>query len=167
MRTDGFKALGVGLLTVGDNKEAKEVLPPSGYVAQDNVKSQELFNQTLRAVTSEYGVLEIDFANPKAISDGWNVPLAVKNIGSQTVRVLGLLLNDRPYQALKAKVNLGTSQVVFPLEIIPSAERKLDLFIPFDSSFERNASIQIDVPVDDGLEKGFSVYLSNPGAKTN
>lgn len=33
-------------------------------------------------------------------------------------------------------------------------------FIPRDSSLEKNASLQIDLPVEDGIEKRFSVYLS-------
>jgi len=159
LKTNGFRSLGIGLITVSEAGEPREAVAPSGYMEQDNVKSQELYNQALRAVTSEYGVLEIDYASATSTSKGWKVPIAMKNIGSQPVKVLGILLAGKSYEAYQCQFEPEAIQRSIPFEVPVNSEREVTLLIPKNTSLE-NKSLQIDLPIEDGIEKGFSVYLS-------
>jgi len=160
LKTTGFGSLGIGLITVSKAGEAKEILTPSGYVAHDNVKSQELYNQAFRAVTSEYGVLEIDYASATPTVEGWKVPIAMKNVGSQPVKVLGILLNGKPYEVYHCLFEPEEILRSVPFEVPANSENKITLLIPKNTSL-MNKSLRIDVSIDDGVEKGFSVYLSS------
>jgi len=160
LKTNGLRSLGIGLITVNESGEAKEVVEPSGYMRQDDVKSQELYNQALRAVTSEYGVLEVGYASATSTSEGWKVPIAIKNIGSQPVKVLGILLNGKSYEAYHCRFEPEAIQQSIPFEVAVNSERKVTLVIPRNASLEKK-SLQIDLPTEDGIEKGFSVYLSS------
>jgi len=159
LKTNGFKMLGIGLITVNNTGEAREVVAVSGYAEQDSVKSQELYNQALRAVTSEYGVLEVDYANAMPTGEGWKVPIVMNNIGSQPVKVLGILLDRKSYEAYHCRFEPEVFQRSIPFEVPVNSERKITLLIPKNTSLE-NKSLQIDLPIEDGIEKGFSVYLS-------
>jgi len=159
MKTSAFKALGLGLIIVDGQGNAKELVAPSGYMEQDNVKSQELYNQALRAVTSEYGVLDVDYARATLTDEGWRIPIAMKNIGSQAVKVLGVLLNGKPFQAYDCQLEPDAIHSI-PFEVPADSERRLSLFIPKNAPVEKGKSVEIDFPVEDGIEKGPSVYLS-------
>ena len=160
LKTNGFRSLGIGLITVNEAGEAKEVVAPSGYMEKDNVKSQELYNQAFRAVTSEYGVLEVGYASATSTSEGWKIPIAIKNIGSQPVKVLGILLNGKSYEAYHSQFEPEAIQRSIPFGVAVNSERKFTLFIPKNTALE-NKSMQIDLPIEDGIERGFSVYLSS------
>jgi hypothetical protein len=155
LKTDALKLLGIGLITVNEKGEVHEVIPSSGYIPQDSAKSQELYSQALRAVASEYGLLEISYASATAVPEGWQIPLAMKNIGAQQIKVLNVLIDGKPYETYNCHVEPKP-----PLEIAPSSEHKISLLVPRDRTFEKGKSIQIDLQVEDGVEKGFSVYLS-------
>jgi len=159
LKADALKLLGIGLITVNEKGEANEVIPPSGYIPQDSAKSQELYSQALRAVASEYGLLEISYANATLTLEGWQIPLTMKNIGAQQIKVLNILIDGKPYLLYKCHVKPEPVLPSAPLQIAPSSERKLSLSIPRDPALEEK-SIQIDLQVEDGVEKGFSVYLS-------
>lgn len=160
LKTDALKLLGIGLITVNEKGEAHEIVPPSGYIPQDDAKSRELYNQALRAVVSEYGLLEISYANANPIPEGWQIPLAMKNIGTQQVKVLNVLIDGKPYATYDCRVEPEFLLPSNPLEIAPSSEHKISLSVPRGPAFEKGKSIQIDLQVEDGVEKGFSVYLS-------
>jgi len=78
----------------------------------------------------------------------------MKNIDSQTTRALGVLINGKPYQAYGCRLDetVLASMRTFPLEIVAGSEHKVDLVIPKGASVERNSSLQIDLPVEDGIE---------------
>jgi hypothetical protein len=156
LKTSAFKALGIGLIVVAEQGSAKELVAPSGYIEQDNVKSQELYNQALRAAISQYGILEVDYPRATPTDEGWKIPIAMKNIGSQTVRVLGVLLSGKPYEAYSCQLQ----PVRPPFEVPADSEYTISLFIPKTAPLEKGKSVEIDFPVEDGIEKGASVYLS-------
>jgi len=158
LKADALKLLGIGLLTVNDKGEVHEVIPPSGYAQQDSTKSQELYNQALRAVVSEYGLLEISYANATPTREGWQIPLGMKNTGTQQIKVLNILIDGKPYSMRGCRVEPESVLPSNPLEIGPGSEREISLWVPRSQAFE-GKSIQIDLQVEDGLEKGFSVYL--------
>jgi len=158
LKTNGFKSLGIGLITTNEKGEARELVSPSGYLEQDVIKSQELYNQALRAVTSEYGVLEVGYSSATSTDEGWEVPITMKNIGSQPVKVLGILLNGKPYEAYHCKLKPEAIRQSIPFEVAVNSERKVALLIPKNASLE-GTSLQLDIPIEDGIEKGFSVYL--------
>jgi len=159
LKADALRLLGIGLITVNEKGEAHEVISPSGYMPQDSVKSQELYSQALRAVASEYGLLEISYASATPISEGWQIPLTMKNIGAELIKVLDILIDGKPYLAYNCRVEPETT-LPLPFEIAPTSEHKLSLWVPRSPTFEKGKSIQIDLQVEDGVEKGFSVYLS-------
>jgi len=158
LKTDALKLLGIGLILVSEKGEAHEVIPPSGYVPQDSAKSQELYSQALRAVASEYGLLEVSYASATSVPEGWQVPLIMKNIGAQQINVLNILIDSKPFTMYNCSVQPEPLLPSAPLQIAPNYERKLSLLIPKSPAFEKK-SIQIDLQVEDGVEKGFSVYL--------
>jgi hypothetical protein len=160
LKADALKLLGIGLITVNEKGEAHEAIPPSGYVQQDSAKSQELYNQSLRAVVSEYGVLEVSYASATPVHEGWQIPLEMKNIGTQQIKVLNVLINGKPYTTSNCRMEPVSVLPSSPLEIVPGSEYKLRLWVPKTATFEKTRSIQIDLQVEDGVEKGFSVYLS-------
>jgi len=160
LKADALKLLGIGLITVNEKGEGYEVIPPSGYIPQDSAKSQELYSQALRAVASEYGLLEISYASPTPIPEGWQIPLPVKNIGAQQIKVLNILIDGKPYATCNCRLEPESLSPSVPLEIAPNSEHEFNLSVPRSPTFEKGKSIQIDLQVEDGIEKGFSVYLS-------
>jgi len=159
LKTEGFKLLGIGLITVCDKGETKEVISPSGYTQQDVTKSQELYNQALRAVTSEFGVLEVSYANAIPTLQGWQIPLAMKNVGLEPIKVVNILMDGKPYSTYNCYIEPTTVSPSAPLEIAANSERKLSLSVPRGPLFEKGKWIQIDFQVEDGIEKGFSISL--------
>ena len=70
-------------------------------------------------------------------------------------------MNGKSYQAYACRLEPEGAQESIPFEITANSERKINLFIPKDARLERDKSVEIDLPVEDGIEKGFSVYLSS------
>jgi hypothetical protein len=178
LKTDGLKTLGMGLLTVDEGGEVRELLEPSTQgIAQDVVKSQEFFNQGLRGVMLEHGVLDIDSANATLTPQGWRVPFAMKNVGSRNIMVESILMNGNPCQAYNCEIDVEhrlvtellphrTKEVLtlreskLPFDLAPKSECTVTMMIPKDTKIPENRWMQIDAAVDEeGIEKGFSVYL--------
>lgn len=178
LKTDGLKGLGLGLLTVDEDGEVGELLEPSTQsITQDVVKSQEFFNQALRGVMLEHGVLDIDSANATLTPQGWRVPIAMKNVGSQTITVESILINGKPCQAYDCEIDVEhrlltellphrTKEVLtlrvneLPFDLAPKSECTVTMLIPKSTKIPENRWMQIDAAVgDEGIEKGFSVYL--------
>jgi hypothetical protein len=178
LKTDGLKRLGLGLLTVDEGGEVGELLEPSTQgIAQDVVKSQEFFSQALRGVMLEHGVLDIDSATATLTPQGWRVPIAMKNVGSQAITVESILMNGNPCQAYNCEIDVEhrlltelpphrTKEVLtlraseLPFVLAPESECTVTMLISKGAKIPENRWMHIDAAVDDeGIEKGFSVYF--------
>jgi len=163
-RKEGLAKMGLGLLFVSGDT-VQEVVAPNYYGPVDDSKSQEFYNQSLRAIRSHYGVIDGFYPKVESLADRWAVRFTAKNIGSKPIKVLDLLLDGVPYSrkncALVVKLlSVGTSSRVnqIPLDIESGAGCDFSLEIP-KTSVKGGSNLRLDFSVEDGTEKGSSFYL--------